>query len=384
MAAKLSTIQVKNAKPGRHNDGDGLYLLVRPSGSKSWLLRLQVNGRRRDFGLGSVSKVPLARARVLATEMRQRVFGGGPAHPPKPPEAIPTFAEAARRCHAAIKDGWSNARHSESWLVSLEQHICPSIGSVQVDLVTTVMVRDAIAPIWLPMPETAKRILQRVRTVLDYAHILGWCPHEASLRSVSKALPRQPVYENHYVSMPFDEVPAFAATMRAMDWTASRDALLFLILTAARSGETRKAVWTEIDFAKATWTVPAERMKMKRLHVVPLSSGAIAILKRRWSVRTSDDGWVFSSFGTKPLSDMIMTKVLRDMGHPKTTVHGFRSSFTDWAAEMTDHRKEVVDKALAHKLQDRVEAAYRRTDFFERRRHLMEDWSTFVLGAVGP
>ena len=378
MAAKLTTIQVKNAKPGRYADGNGLYLHVRPGGSKAWVLRLQIDGHRRDFGLGSAERIPLARARASAAEMRSRLLMGEPAREPEPPK-IPTFSTAAQACHRAIKDGWSNARHSESWLVSLEQHIFPSIGDVQVDQITTAMVRDALSPIWLTIPETARRILQRIRTVLDYSHISGWCPNEASLRSVPKALPRQPTQETHYVSMPYADVPAFVETIGSEESTPGRDALLFLILTAARSGEARKLVWTELDMDKAVWSVPAERMKMKRLHQVPLSGPAIAILKRRWALRHDDTGFVFSSFGTKPISDMTMTKVLRALGDKKTTVHGFRSSFTDWAAEETDYRKEVVDKALAHKLLDRVEAAYRRTDFFDRRRQLMEDWGAFVM-----
>jgi integrase len=214
--------------------------------------------------------------------------------------------------------------------------------------------------------------------VLEYSHIMGWCPHEASLRSVPKGLPRQPVEENHYAAMPYAEVPALIKRLAALPQSAGRDALLFTIFNAVRSGETRLATWPEFDLDNAVWSIPASRMKMRQPHVVPLSSKAVAILRGRWLLRVADDGLVFSTHGVKPLSDMTMTKVLRDLGLAKITVHGFRSSFTDWAAERTRFPKEVVDKALAHKLVDRVEAAYRRTDFFDRRRKLMGEWARYA------
>ncbi|HEY1214802.1 MAG TPA: integrase arm-type DNA-binding domain-containing protein [Bryobacteraceae bacterium] len=376
----LTAIEVKNAKPGRHADGAGLYLIVRPSGSRSCLLRAQVDGKRHDFGLGSASVVSLAKARQKAAELRAKFKRREEVRPSIKTAKliIPSFAEAAQTCHEAIKGGWRNRRHSDSWLSSLEMHIFPHIGDVAVDEITSAMVRDAVAPIWLVIPETARRALQRVRTVLEYSHIMGWCPHEASLRSVPKGLPRQPVEENHFVAMPYPEVPDLIRKLRALPDTAGRDALLFTIYNAVRSGETRLAKWTEFDLDAAIWSIPAARMKMRQAHVVPLSAEAVAILRRRWPLRASDDGLVFSTMGTKPLSDMTMMKVLRKLSHAKITVHGFRSSFTDWAAEQTEFSKEVVDKALAHKLIDRVEAAYRRTDFFEKRRQLMTAWMQFL------
>jgi integrase len=178
--------------------------------------------------------------------------------------------------------------------------------------------------------------------------------------------------------MPYMEVPDLVRRLAALLDSAGRDALLFTIYNAVRSGETRLATWPEFDLDAAIWSIPATRMKMRQPHAVPLSPAAVAVLRRRWPLRASDDGLVFSTMGKKPLSDMTMTKVLRDLGMPKITVHGFRSSFTDWAAERTDFPKEVVDKALAHKLVDRVEAAYRRTDFFEKRRLLMLTWMRFL------
>tara|TARA_R110000868_G_C10863239_1_gene761667 strand:- start:168 stop:1322 length:1155 start_codon:yes stop_codon:yes gene_type:complete len=378
--AGLTTLAVKNAKPGRYADGRGLYLLVRETGARSWVLRTQVDGKRKDFGLGSVPKVSLAQARTKAADLVAKISRGEDPRPVKASTQVivPTFAEAAHACHEALKFGWSNKRHRDSWLASLERHIFPRLGSVAVDKVTSVMVRDALAPIWLPIPETARRIFQRIRTVLDYAHIEGWCAHEASLRSVARGLPRQPSVEGHFASLPYTDVPALIRELEALPEKAGRDALLFTIYNAVRSGEVRFAKWPEIDMEAGIWSIPAARMKMKREHIVPLAPPAITVLQRRWRLRAEDDGLVFSSLGIKPLSDMTMTKVLRDLGRLNITVHGFRSSFTDWAAETTQFPKEVVDKALAHKLVDRVEAAYRRTDFFERRKSLMRSWASFL------
>jgi integrase len=379
----LSAIEIRNAKPGRHADGDGLYLVVRSPTSRSWVLRTQVDGQRKDYGLGSANIVTPAKARATAAEMRSRIKAREDARPPTESPLVPTFAEAAIACHEALKFGWKNKRHRDSWLASLENHIYPWIGPIPVDRVTSMMVRDALAPIWLAIPETAKRILQRVGTVLDYAHISGWCPNEASLRSVPKGLPRQPVSDGHYLAMAYERVPAFVERLCGPPRSAGRDALLFTMLNAVRSGEARLAVWGEFDLDAALWTIPAHRMKMNKSHVVPLSKASIAILQERWPLRAYDNGLVFSTHGIRPLSDMTMTKVLRSLEHEKVTVHGFRSTFTDWAAEQTDYPKEVVDKALAHKLVDRVEAAYRRTDFLERRRKLMSDWAAFVMSRSG-
>ncbi|GAO40620.1 hypothetical protein SCH01S_49_00340 [Sphingomonas changbaiensis NBRC 104936] len=378
----LSALQVKNAKPGRHSDGHGLYLVVREGGSRSWVLRVQANGKRQDFGIGSAKSVSLATARAKAWEMRTRLEAGEEVRP-KPPTpnavaTIPSFAEATRACHTAIKSGWRNKQHRETWLTSLEIHVFPHFGESPVDQVTSLMVRDALHPIWLKIPETARRILQRIGTVLDFAHIQGWCEHEAALRSVRKGLPRQPPDDNHFAAMPYEQLPAFAAKLAKPPHSAGRDALLFVILNASRCGEVRHATWPEFDLEKALWTIPAARMKMRKAHVVPLAPASMEILKRRWPLRHSDTGYAFSSHGKRPLADMTLLKLVRTHSGQKFTTHGFRSTFTDWAAETTDHPKEVVDKALAHQLADRVEAAYRRTDFLERRRQLMLDWAEFV------
>jgi integrase len=260
----------------------------------------------------------------------------------------------------------------------MENHVFPLIGRKPVDQVDSTHVVEVLSPIWLEIPDTARKLLQRIGAVLDFAHIKGWREEEAALRSVRKGLPRQTDKVEHFKAMPYAEIPAFMKELATASPTTGRDALRFTIYNAVRSSETRNAVWTEIDLDKAIWTIPGERMKAKETHVVPLSQAAVSILRRRWKLRTSDDGLVFSNNGEKPISDMTMTKLLRDAGIKGATVHGFRSAFTDWAAEKTDFPKEVADKALAHKLSNQVEAAYRRTDFFDKRRELMARWATYL------
>lgn len=400
---KLTALKIKTAPAGRHPDGDGLYLIVRDTGSRQWLLRIQADGKRRDLGLGSAETVSrtkeaqveadkiaivdrrsltLTEARDKADTYRRMVKAGidPVAEREKRPAAVPTFEKAARDCHTELKEGWRNKRHQDSWLATLLTYICPTIGNKPVDAVTAVMVRDALSPIWLTKPETARRALQRTGVVLDFAHIKGWRPEEASLKSVRMGLARQPVDDNHFEAMPFADVPAYMQSLRAAVETVGRDALQFTILNAVRSGETRFAVWPEFDLDEAIWTIPAERMKMRKAHVVPLAPASVEILRRRWEARSTDDGLVFFSKPKKAISDMTMTKVLRDDDISKITVHGFRSAFTDWAAETTSIAKEVVDKALAHQLPDRVEAAYRRTNHLGRRRVLMVTWADYLAG----
>lgn len=375
----LTALKVKNAKPGRHVDGRGLCLFVKESGARAWVLRMQHNGRRRDYGLGSALDVSLIEAREAATALRRQVRAGidPVAERRKSRKVVPSFETAARECYDALKEGWKNRRYA-NWISSLENHVFPLIGSKPVDQVDSPCVVEILSPIWLEIPETARRILQRIGAVLDFAHIKGWCADEASLRSVRKGLPRQTAKTTHLQAMPYADVPALMSKLAAASPTTGRDALRFTIYNTVRSNETRLAVWTEFDLDQGIWTIPGERMKARETHIVPLSAPAIALLRRRWKERSADDGLVFSNDGEKPISDMTMTKLMRDDGIKGATVHGFRSAFTDWAAEKTDFPKEVADKALAHKLSNQVEAAYRRTDFFDKRRDLMARWAKFL------
>ncbi len=375
----LTVLKVKNAKPGRHVDGRGLCLVVKPSGARTWVLRMQFNGRRRDYGLGSAYDVSLAEARTAAVELRRRVRNGFDpvAERKRARKVIPSFEVATRACHEALGEGWKDG-HLSRWLSGFERHIFPRIGRKPVDQVDSAMVVYALSPIWLEISETARRLLQRIGVVLDFAHVKGWLPTAVSLRSVRKGLPRQNDKRDHMEAMAYADVPALMEKLDAAPPTIGRTALRFTILNAVRSNETRLAVWTEVDLERGIWSIPGERMKAGETHIVPLPEQAVQLLRDLWLARTSDDGLIFSKTGAKPISDMTMTKVLRCEGFATITVHGFRSTFADWAAECTDFPKEVVEKALAHKVPNKVEAAYRRTDFFEKRRSLMKQWADYL------
>lgn len=384
----LTALKVKSLGPGRHTDAHGLQLHVRPSGSRSWVLRYQHKGVCREYGLGPARDVSLAEARLAAADIRKMVRAG---LDPKVERGLkrpttPTFEQVTRQCYEAMKGGWKNCQH-ESWLPSFDNHVFPIIGQMAIDKVDSSAVLTVLEPIWLTIGPTAKRVLQRIGTVLDYAHIKKHIPEEVSLRSVTRGLPRQNLQVTHRRAMAYQDVPAFWARLCALPNTLGRDALKLAILTAARSIEVRQAVWSEFDLSTSTWTIPAERMKAGDEHVIPLCPVAIAILRRLQRDNLALDRPIegtaplFTYAGKDPISDMTILKVLRDMKFADATVHGFRSTFVDWAAERTKFAKEVADKALAHRIPNAVEAAYRRTDFFEKRQELMKAWSVFVATA---
>lgn len=381
----LTALKVTHARPGRHADMHGLYLLVRDSGARSWVLRLQHAGTRRDFGLGPVHDVSLADARASAAAIRKQVREGldPTVRRAKQRKISPTFEKVTRDCYDAMKGGWKDQRRV-SWLTSFERHVFPQIGGKAVTGVDSVAVLSVLEPIWLAIPDTAKRVLQRIGTVLDYAHIKGLITEEVSLRSVTRGLPRQTRQVTHRAAMPHADVPDFMKALMALPSTLGRDALKLTILTAVRSNETRYASWGEFDLDASVWSIPASRMKMREAHVIPLAPSAVKLLRRLREQQGEIGGepapgaLLFTFTGVKPISDMTMLKVLRDMNIESATVHGFRSSFTDWVAECTNAPKEIADKALAHQISNAVEAAYRRTDFFEKRRLMMEDWAGYL------
>lgn len=381
---QLTALKVKAAKvPGRYQDGAGLMLVVKPSGARSWLLRIQAYGKRREFGLGSASDVSLADARQKADELRRQYRSGlDPVALKRAAKAeadgIPTFETAARQVHAEHRAGWRNAKHAAQWLSTLEKYAFPFIGERTVAAIEGPEIRDLLAKIWLSKPETARRVRQRIGTVLDWAHAKGYRAAEAPMRSISRGLPRQPKRDNHFAALPYEELPALMAELEATV-SLGRLALRFVILTAARSGEVRGATWAEIDLNQKIWTIPADRMKAGKEHVIPLSEPASRILKAAEPFRgRKKDAFIFPGKPGKPLSDMTLTKVLRDTGQAHITVHGFRSSFRDWAAEQTATPGDVVEAALAHTIRNKVEAAYRRTNYLEKRRTLMEAWGAFL------
>jgi integrase len=378
---KLNPTHLKSLnQPGRHMDGDGLMLEVKPSGAKSWIVRLQSGGKRRDYGLGSLKDVGLSTARDLARDYRRMLRQGiDPLAARQKAKGIPTFEQAAKAVHGEHKAGWRNDKHGAQWLSTLKAYAFPKFGDLRVDQVDTGNVRDALAEIWLTKPETARRVRQRIGTVLDYAHGKGWREHPFGMAAVNRALPRQPRKTGRFEAMPYARVFEFLTTVRAR-CSMGRLALEALILTAARSGEIRGARWDEIDLDAATWTVPADRMKVGKAHVVPLSPAAGAVFKRAAALRIEASDLVFhGSKRGQLLSDMTLLKVLRDLEEPYT-VHGFRSAFRDWVAEQTNFAGEVAEAALAHAIPNKVEAAYRRTDFLEKRRKLMDAWAAFCGG----
>jgi integrase len=348
----LTALKVKKAGPGKHADMHGLYLIVQPGGTRSWMLRYQHKGRRRDYGLGPVHDVSLAEARVAAMEVRKMVRAGldpveqrGLKRPNR--ASRPTFEFVARKCYESLRKGWKDRRNA-SWIASFENHVFPLIGSKPIDTIDSKAALSVMEPIWLTIPDTARKILQRIGAVLDYAHIKGMIAQPVSLRSVRKGLPRQTRQVQHRQAMPYKDVPAFMKKLMALTPTVGRDALKLTILTATRSGEVRNAVWVEFDLDKAVWSIPAERMKMKEPHVVPLAPAAVALMRRLRDEQLLLDGegkperLIFTHYGARAISDVTMLKALRDMGIEGITVHGFRSSFADWAAEQTNVAKEIV------------------------------------------
>lgn len=383
---KLTALKIKAlAGPGRYSDGDGLFLEVNGKGTGSWILRIQANGKRRDIGLGSLKAVSLADAREAAFLTRKKIVQGIDPVAERRQErlVVPTFRKAAELVHKEHEKVWRNGKHQNQWLATLKTYAFPKMGALPVSEIEGPLIRDVLAPIWLAKPETARRVRQRIGTVLDWAYAKGYRASEAPMRSLSRGLPRQPKKDGHFAAMPYAEVPDFLDKLGERE-TVGRLALEALILTAARSGEIRGAAWSELDLKAALWTVPAERMKMGRIHVVPLSAGAVAVFERAKAYKAGVGDLVFPGQGVKkPLSDMTLLKILRDMDLG-VTVHGFRSAFRDWVAEQTDYSGEVAEAALAHSIQNKVEAAYRRTDFLDKRRLLMRDWAMFCKKVAVP
>lgn len=286
------------------------------------------------------------------------------------------FRDAAKSVHQEHKAAWKNGKHRAQWINTLESYVFPALGDRRVADIEGPAIRDVLAPIWLTKPETARRVRQRIASVLDWACAKGFRETEAPMRSVARGLPRQPRRLRHFKALPFKEVPAFIWGLHER-LSGGRLALEFLILTAARSGEVRGCCWNEIDLDKKLWTVPAERMKVGSVHAVPLSEAAANVLHRARLFRSPVSDLVFPGQNPKrTLSDMTLLKILRDKG-TGVTVHGFRSSFRDWVAEETNYPGEIAEVALAHTIPNKVEAAYRRTDFLEKRKAMMADWATF-------
>lgn len=371
-------------KPGRHADGGGLYLSISPDGSRRrwvfifrWREHGEIGpGKLREMGLGSASTVSLATAREFAAQARsQLATGRNPLALREQEVKVPTFGEFADQVVAALETGWRNPKHRDQWRMTLTTY-CEPIRTIPVDALTTEHVLTILQPLWSKVPETASRLRGRIEKVLDAAKAKGYRTGENPARwrgHLDHLLPkRQKLTRGHHKALPYEHVPALVARLRRTG-SVSALCLEFTILTAARSGEAMGARWAEIDLERGVWTVPRERMKAGREHRVPLSGRAKEILSLMGQIRTGD--LVFPGLRRdRPLSTMALEMVLRRM-KIDATVHGFRSAFRDWAAEQTSAPREVAEAALAHTIENKVEAAYRRTDLFEKRRVLMEQWA---------
>lgn len=385
---KLTDLKVKSAKPGVHGDGAGLYLRVKPSKAKSWVLRVQHMGRREDIGLGGYpADLSLGEAREKAARLRKLARAGvdARAERDRAKVRIPTFAEAMLDAHAELSkgSGWS-PKTAADFKKSLNDHVVPRIGNTRIDFVHSDQIIAALSPVWTVKPELAKKLRIRIMQVLQFAKAKRWRTDALPMpREISGGLAKQGPGKN-YLAMPFADVAPFVAGQLAKQETPGRLALLFTILTAARSGEVRNARWEHIDLEARAWTRPAALMKMKSAHVVTLSDAAVALLARA-SELYGREGLIFPGAAKgKPLSDMTLTRVMR-LADRKETVHGFRSAFRDWTAEkMPTVPAMVAEMALAHKVGTATEQAYLRSDLRDMRFSLMNAWGRFVAPSLSP
>jgi integrase len=381
---KLTDMKVRNAKPGIHGDGAGLYLRVKDSGAKSWVLRVQFQGRRQDIGLGGYpADLTLSEAREKAAHLRKLARQGKNAIEERDREkiVIPTFKDAADKAHTEFAKGWTD-KHAAAFKASLAEHVTPRIGSKRVDHITSSDIITALAPIWTSKPQMARKVRVRIMQVLSFSKAKGWRSTPVpDARELRDGLARQPKGGN-FAAVPFGDVPAFMADQLEREETSGRLALLFTILTAARSGEVRSARWEHIDTEARVWNRPAELMKSGVKHSVTLNDAALAILERAKPL-SGGKGLVFpGSRAGKGLSDMTLTKAMRAAKRSET-VHGFRSAFRDWAAErMPTVPAMVAEMALAHSVGTKTEQAYLRSDLRDQRRTLMDAWGRFVAPSL--
>jgi integrase len=399
---RLSARGVKTeTTAGYHLDGKGLYLLVKPSGSKSWVLRFTLNGKKREMGLGAFPAIGLSDARQKRDDARKLLTDGvDPINTRDAQGRASMLAESLARAKAttfddcverfiAVKSAeWTNVKHTAQWRATLATYASPVFGKVAIADVDMDLVLKALTPIWKTKTETATRVRQRIEAVLDWARVsrLRIGENPAAWRgNLDKLLP-QPgkiATKGHHAALPYRDINPFLQTLSQSDATAAR-ALEFTIYAATRTGETIGAKWSEIDLDARVWMIPANRMKSKRLHRVPLSSPAIALLTRLHATKTS--AYVFPSpmnteAKEKPLSNMAMLTLLKRMTRTDITTHGFRSAFRDWCGEQTNYPRELAEAALSHVLSDKTEAAYQRGDYLEKRARLMEVWAEYCQTA---
>lgn len=396
MAKKLKAVGVgKQTKPGLYPDGAGLYLQVTGSSAKSWLYRYTINQKTRSMGLGSAldDGLSLAAARDKRDELRALVVRG--IDPLEARDAARaqakigkaksiTFKEAATEYIATHRAGWHNVKHAAQWESTLKTYAYPTLGALPVSEIDTAAVLKVLQPIWATKRDTANRLRGRIEAIMDWAKARDfragenparWRGHLNMLLATKRPAPK------HHAALPFDQIGTFMADLRSRDGIGAL-ALDFTILTVARTAETLGASWSEIDMGERLWVIPADRMKGNREHRVPLSDAAMAVLEKMRALGLTGEH-VFPNIGRKrPLSNMAMLKQLERMNHADITVHGFRSTFRDWASERTNFQNEVIEMALAHAIGDAVEAAYRRGDLLDKRRRLMDAWGEYCASTV--
>lgn len=385
----------KAAVAGLTNAGDGLYFKVGKTGGTSWIFRFKIAGKSRDMGLGRYPEVGLAEARDKATEARKLAKTGTDplavrdaerearraAQQAEAARAV-TFREVAASYIAAHRAGWKNAKHAQQWENTLATYAHPTIGALPAQDVTTAHVLEILQPIWATKPETASRVRNRIELVLDAAKARNLRQGENPARwrgHLDKLLPKRSRVSavKSHAAMSWAEVPDFMTELKKLEAISAR-ALELTILTACRTSEVLEATWAEVDLASRTWTIPATRMKAGKAHRIPLSDAALTLLEQL--PRFDSSSYLFPGLKAgKPLSNQAMTMTLRRMGKGHLTVHGFRSTFRDWAAECTPYPREVCELALAHRIADGAEAAYWRSDIFEKRRALMADWARYAM-----
>ncbi len=395
VVGKLSARKVATAKPGmKLGDGGGLWLATTATGAKFWSFRFKMRGGKpREMGLGSAADVSLAEAREAARECR-RLLGAGidpmeHRNAEKAEQRGMTFEAVAKLYLEAHADSWRNEKHRRQWASTLEQYAFPTIGALGVNQVCVGDVLAILEPIWREKAETARRLHGRLEAVLDYASARRWRAADNPARwsgHLENLLPDRSKVRavQHHPALPWRDLPAFWGALRKQSGTGAR-ALGFAILTAARSGEVIGATWQEIDLGARLWTIPGERMKSARTHRIPLSDPAMAILAEMARDRRTNADPVFqSSRGRRPLSSSAMSAVLRRMGRGDVTVHGFRSTFSDWTAETTTYDHATRELCLAHSVGNAVERAYQRGELIEKRRRLLADWATYTEGRSAP
>lgn len=379
----LNALKVNKLKePGSYADGNGLYLKVDKSGAKRWIQRITIQGKRRDAGLGSLRDTSLSEARDKAIENRKIARAGGdPIAEKRKSLAVMTFEQAAYKVYEMHLPTWSNNKHAQQWIRTLQKYVFPQFGRKKINAVDSADILHALSPIWSSHHETASRVKQRIGAVMNWAIAKGWRT-DNPVASITSALPKIAKRTEHHKSLPFQEVSsAISCITNSRASTSTKHAFELLILTALRSSEVRLAKWKEIDLDNKVWIVPAERMKKRKEHKVPLSPRALEILQEAQTLRPQltnyDNDYIFPSPRGKALSDATFSKLLKDL-EINCVPHGFRSSFRMWAGEKTNIPREVCEFALAHVVGNEAERAYQRSDLFEKRRNLMEKWERYI------